>query len=550
MRAHPLLTAICFAALTSSLLAQDADPIIERIIDEGQNRNQVMKHLDELVNGVGPRLTSSDACTQAQEWAVERLKGWGLDARLERWGEFPVGFNRGPWFGRVVKPESRPLTFTTLAWTPGTTGKTEGPAMLVPKSLEELEKRKAGMAGHWILEDFPLDRRARNSTARRELRTALDAAYEEVGILGVIRSTGSELVRTSGNYRISWEDRPTLIRINLKGPEFDAIIQDLGAGEVRLEFDIRNHWRKGPIPLYNVIADIKGTEKPDEYVIIGGHIDSWDGATGTTDNGTGVSSTMEAARILGTLGIKPKRTIRFMLWSGEEQGLLGSRAYIRQHQELVDKISGVFVHDGGTNYVSGISVTEQMLPMIEKVFAPATTLSKDMPFEIRTVAGLRAGGGSDHASFLAFGIPGFFWRQSGRTTYGYGWHTQNDTYDLAVPEYQRHTSTIVALCAYGIANLDAMLPRDNVQSTAEAIPSARRLGVNLRNNTLVVSAVTSGRVAEKAGIKPGDQLMEIDGVALDNRFVLRSQLQGGDPEKELTILRDGKKVKLKLTFAR
>ena len=161
-----------------------------------------------------------------------------------------------------------------------------------------------------------------------------------------------------------------------------------------------------------MIADIPGSELPDEYVIIGGHIDSWDGATGTTDNGTGVATTLEAARILMKAGVKPRRTIRFMLWSGEEQGLLGSRAYVKAHKELMPKISAVIVHDGGTNYLAGIGGTEAMQSDFEPVFAPIKELDSKYPFEVRKVAGL-FGGGSDHASFLEANVPGFFWRQQG-----------------------------------------------------------------------------------------------------------------------------------------
>ena len=196
--------------------------------------------------------------------------------------------------------------------------------------------------------------------------------------------------------------------------QFDELAAWLKDGKpVTLEFDIRNYFKKGPIKLYNVIADIPGSELPDEYVIVGGHIDSWDGATGATDNGTGVATTLEAARILMKAGVKPRRTIRFMLWSGEEQGLLGSAAYVKAHKDLMPKISAVLVHDGGTNYLSGIGATEAMISDFEQVFAPVKELDPQFPFEVRKVAGL-SGGGSDHASFLAANVPGFFWRQVGQ----------------------------------------------------------------------------------------------------------------------------------------
>ena len=163
-------------------------------------------------------------------------------------------------------------------------------------------------------------------------------------------------------------------------------------------------------------------------------------------------------------GVKPKRTIRFMLWSGEEQGLLGSAAYVKAHKELTPKISAVIVHDGGTNYLSGIGATEAMVSDFKQVFAPIKELDPKYPFVVRKVPGL-SGPDSDHASFLAANVPGFFWRQSAallpRTH-----HTQYDTFDAANPEYQKHSSMVVALGAYGIANLDHLLSRDKLRASA------------------------------------------------------------------------------------
>src|SRR5262249_11552950 len=149
-----------------------------------------------------------------------------------------------------------------------------------------------------------------------------------------------------------------------------------------------NRFVQGPIPQYNVIADLVGTEKPDEYVIVGGHLDSWDGAQGTVDNGTGSATTLEAARLLAAVGAKPKRTIRFMLWSGEEQGLFGSENYVQKHPELLPKISVVLVHDEGTNYLSGLGVPHAMFGALQEALAPLVDLDPDYPFKLSQVEGL------------------------------------------------------------------------------------------------------------------------------------------------------------------
>lgn len=454
---------------------------IEAIISIGKNDNHVMEHLDHITNRIGPRLTSSDGLTRACEWAVEHFKEMGIEnAHMEQWGEFPVGFNRGPWEGRMTKPEEMELTFGTNSWTAGTTGRQVGYAYMLPTKKSEFEAIAPKLKDAWVLAQRPARRfRGRGGRQGGDEAEAEETEAEpdpdelpyaeamekcrEAGIAGFVYRNRSDegLIITSGNYRIEWENLPTIPEIDLLNKQWDSISERLKSGEqVELEFEVRNYFTKGPIPLYNVIADIPGTEFPDEYVIVGGHIDSWDAAAGAQDNGTGCSTTFECARILMEAGIKPRRTIRFMLWSGEEQGLLGSRAYVQEHPEIVEKVSAVLVHDGGSNYVSGIRCTPNMTEIMNKVFAPAMELDPERTqFTVEEVNALR-GGGSDHASFIRAGAPGFFWAQSGRLSYAYVHHTQWDTYDSAVPEYQEHSSIVITLGAYGLAMLDEMLPRD------------------------------------------------------------------------------------------
>ncbi len=508
---------------------------LERILSAGREDPQVMDHLDVLCNRIGPRLTSSDNLTNACEWVRDRFKSFGIEnARLDKWGEFPVGFNRGPWFGRVIEPESKALEFVTMSWSAGTKGAVRGKAVLAPKDQKELDEAKAKgtLAGAWVLLVPGTPR-----TMRRELENAKVAGI-------VARGAASELV-TSGQYRITWDKLPTVPAVNLLRKQFEEIVAWLKDGKaVTLEFDIRNYFKKGPINLYNVIADIPGVEQPDEYVIVGGHIDSWDGATGTTDNGTGVATALEAARILMKAGAKPRRTIRFMVWSGEEQGLLGSAAYVKAHKELMPKISAVLVHDGGTNYLSGIGGTEAMLGDLEQVFTPVKELDHDYPFAVRKVAGL-TGGGSDHASFLSANVPGFFWRQSGKARYQHTHHTQFDTFDAAVPEYQKHSSLVVALGAYGIANLDHLLSREKLR-TPVARSNRRTLGVQLEE--LTVSEVLDDSVGQKGGIKEGDVIVKVNGTKVADRMALNGAIREGGPKKVLTVLRGGKEVELKLEW--
>jgi hypothetical protein len=328
-----LISSLVLSICAASLATAAQDDAIERIIAAGSKDNQVMEDLDWLTDRIGPRLTSSENLQIAVEWARDRFKEEGLEARIEEWGEFPVGFNRGPWLGKVIAPTTQPLEFGTPAWSAGTHGAVRGPALLAPRNQQQLDEVRSKLRGAWILiSDAGIPGRGQEllgptSRPNADFQKKLQAAYDEEQIAGTIRPTRTDLVVTSGNYRISWDKLPTTPQINLVRKQFDQILSWLRDGQpVQLEFDIRNHFRKGPIKLYNVVADIPGTEHPDEYVICGGHIDSWDGATGATDNGTGCATALEAARILVKSGVKPRRTIRFMLWSGEEQGLLGSHA--------------------------------------------------------------------------------------------------------------------------------------------------------------------------------------------------------------------------------
>jgi carboxypeptidase Q len=517
---------------------------VERIVSTADQDCQVMDHLDWLCNRIGPRLTGSDNLTNACEWVRDRFASYGIDnARLEPWGEFQVGFNRGPWFGRVVQPEPKPLEFVTMAWSAGTKGALRGKAVLAPKDKKELDEAKAKgtIAGAWVLLPRP---GGSGPQIDRAFRRSLSKELEAAKAAGIVSSSSSDLLVTSGEHRISWDKLPSLPNVTLLRKQFDEITGWLATGKtVTLEFDIRNHFKKGPVKLYNVIADIPGSELPDEYVIVGGHLDSWDGATGATDNGTGVATALEAARILMKAGVKPKRTIRFMLWSGEEQGLLGSAAYVKAHKDLMPKISAVLVHDGGTNYLSGIGATEAILSDFEQVFGSIKEIDSRYPFQVRKVPGL-TGGGSDHASFLEANVPGFFWRQSGSARYQRTHHTQYDTFDAANPDYQRHSSLVVALGAYGIANLDHLLSREKLRIPGSG--NRRQLGVQL--DEMTVTEVLDDGAGKKAGMQEGDQVVKVDGTKVADRMELGRALRAGAPKKVVTVLRAGKEVALTLTW--
>ena len=329
-------------------------------------------------------------------------------------------------------------------------------------------------------------------------------------------------------------------------------------GDVEVEFDIRNRFQ-GEVDLHNVIAELRGTEKPDEVVVVCGHLDSWHQAAGATDNGTGTTSTLEAARILTAVGAKPKRTIRFCLWGGEEQGLMGSREHVDRRRKDMEKVSCVLNHDTGTNWAHSLTVTEQMLPQMEIAMAEVMTMTPpeddhDGPvFELRGRPTISAGGGSDHASFGRAGVPPFGWGLTGRSDYfGYTWHSQWDRYDVVIPEYQAHTSTVIALTALGIANLPELLPREGISRGGRRGGDATTMfagGLGVEMDGLKFKSVQETGLAGKAGLKAGDAITKVNGEAVKQMSDIFGFMRdaGFTSEIELTVKRGDEEVKAKVS---
>ncbi|MGA1487587.1 MAG: M20/M25/M40 family metallo-hydrolase [Planctomycetota bacterium] len=541
-----LLSTPVVAADGAPTPADAREQAVRDLIDLGREDAQVMEVLHHLVNVIGSRLTSSHNDHVACEWAMEQFESFGLqNIVMEEAGEFPVAFHRGPWSGKLLGEEGMALEFGTPAWSAGTRGTQTGPAMLPPESTEGADA--SAYAGAWILMND--GRGGRLSREERQAARAARTWLEEAGVAGFITATRNQYIQTLGNARVTWDELPTTPNIYLLKDHFDLVKGKIDAGDApQLQFDIRNHFEKGPAKFYNVYGDIVGTEFPDEHVVIGGHIDSWDGATGTTDNGCGSAVTIEVARLLTKAGIKPRRTIRFMLWSGEEQGLLGSKAYCDKYSDLMEKTSACLVYDGGPNVIASLPTTEAMHPQMEEAFRHVFDLNPEYPFELKmSSGGLPRSAGSDHASFLRYGVPGFFWDQEGRADTWHGIHTQFDTYDLAIPEYLEHSTLVVALAALGIADLDGMLDR-----TGMGVPGdgggrgGRRLGVFL--DGLVVEGVVPDSPAEAAGVKAGDEIVKIDGKELEGRRSLGPALREGGPEKPVVVKRDGKMVDLRVVW--
>lgn len=457
--------------VSASLAVAQGDPdTIRKIVDEGTKHNQVMNHLTYLTQKIGPRLTSSSNLDKAEKWAVGQFKKFGCtNVHLEQWGSFPVGFDRGKKsYGRMTSPETVEFEFTSPSWSEGTKGPLKGPAIMAPTTMEQFNAVKDKLKNAWVIFTTNPPRR-RPGTAPTELtpeqkaQQDLAAAIDGAGIAGRVNASRSELTVTSGQWRDkTFESHPMDRSVTIRKSDMDKITADLTANKpVTLEFNLDQKWRKGPVPIYNVIAEIKGTEKPDEVVIVSGHLDSWDGpgSQGALDNGTGSCTAMEAARILCAVKAKPKRTIRFILWTGEEQGIFGSRAYIALHPNEMDKISAVLVDDGGTNYQGGYEGLDVWKPFFETAYAPSVAAFPAMPMKYVIHESAITRIGSDQDSFNAVGVPGFFTIETGRSDYNYIHHTQHDRLEFAIPEYLVQSSTNHAVVSYNLACADTMLPR-------------------------------------------------------------------------------------------
>lgn len=491
------------------------DKVVSKIIELGQTDNQTMDHLDVLSNRIGGRLVGSDGYANACTWAASQFKAWGMEVIMDEVGSVPVGFNRGPWFGRMLSEDGMTLHFATPSYTSGTKGVQRGHVVLEPKTQVEMDRMKGKMKGAWVLitgvnSGWPIDYSAVGDSARAKVmkeneeisRQNRDIATEnrgkpaaeqkplialkdepalfykqmvEAGILGIIQSSTvpiRALYDRKNIDKMTFETLPTVPDIKLDEHQYKIIEQKARERQYfLLEFDIRNHFKPGPVKYHNVIGVIKGTKFPNEYVMMGGHLDAFDVATGGVDCGVGVTPAMESARLIMAAGGKPKRTILVCLWAAEEFGLLGSKHWVEANKDKLPYIANYFNRDGGPTVPVGMTVPEAMFADLEKICEPLNTINPDFPFVLKkreTPPGPRptSAGGSDHAYFALNGVPTISYTLADPKGYdfNYGeiWHTERDTYNMSIPEYQNHTSVVQAVIVYGIANMDKLLPRNGL----------------------------------------------------------------------------------------
>lgn len=483
-----LLASFVWLFAAQLVMAQRNDPVVDAIIKEANENSQLEILAHELMDKIGPRLVGTPQMQQANDWAVARYNGWGITARNEKWGEWR-GWERGITHIDMVAPWVRTLEGTQLAWSPSTGGKSiTGDVVVIPDLADSLAFARwlPSVKGKYVMISMPQptgrpdynweefatkesfekmkeERNAQTEAWNNRIRKTgyntrnLPAALEKAGAAGVLTSYWS---RGFGVNKIFSANTKKIVTLDIALEDYGLLYRLAESGSkprITVRADSKE---KGVVPTFNTIAEIKGTEKPDEYVMMSAHFDSWDGGTGATDNGTGTLVMMEAMRILKLVYPNPKRTILVGHWGSEEQGLNGSRAFVEDHPEVVEKLQALFNQDNGTGRVTRIS-GQGFLHAYEYINRWLSKVPQDIRRHIETTfPGSPGGGGSDFASFVAAGAPGFSLSSLSWSYGNYTWHTNRDTYDKIVFDDVRSNAILTAIMVYMACEEPELMPRD------------------------------------------------------------------------------------------
>ena len=534
MRRSVLLVAVfCIASVAWCQEKVDLETIT-RIRYEGFHNSKVMELASGLMDGIGERLTGSPNMKRANEWTRDQLTEMGLvNAHLEAWGPFGRGWTNQYVNARMTSPDVVPLIVYAKAWTPGTNGVVTGKCVRATiEDKKDFNKYRGKLAGMIVIfgsdaevkpiiespykrlteeelskiSDYqiPGERppfRMAEILRRRQFMKDLNQFFADEKVLAVIdhsRGTaggGTVFVQSGGSYKPG--ETTTVPQLTMASEHWNRIARLLDQKrDVSLELNVSNTFYDDDPMQYDTIAEIPGTDKKDEVVMLGAHLDSWHAGTGATDNGAGSVVMMEAVRILKALDLKPRRTIRIGLWSGEEEGLLGSQGYVEKHfgsRPPMDdpnmkgmptllrreagpvtvkpeqaKLSAYFNVDNGTGKIRGVYLQENeaVAPIFEEWMKPFKDLGM-------TTLTMRNTGGTDHLSFDAVGIPGFQFIQDPVEYDTRTHHSNMDVYDRLQPEDLKQMSVIVASFVYEAAMRDQMFPRKPIEKPLPKEPEKK-----------------------------------------------------------------------------
>lgn len=474
------LSVLLFSAQITFVSAQakqeeNLNPIVQNFVNEIKNNSQVEQMAHELLDKVGPRLVGTPEMLASNNWTADKMKSWGVEAELQKFGTWK-GWQRGITHVDMTYPRVKTLVATQLAWSPATKKAVEAEVITLPKVSTKAafdawlpsakgkivlmaQYQKIGRSDEQIKEfatpELYEKLKAEKEAATKEFRefvknigydnTTLPEALEKAGAAGIAISNWTGIM---GANRIFGAK-------TAKIPMFDIDLEDYGmlyrlaenGSKPRIKVDAQSKVLPEATS-FNTIGMIKGSEKPEEYVILSAHLDSWDGAQGATDNGTGVLTMLETIRILKKYYPNPKRTIIVGLWGSEEQGLNGSRSFVADNPQIIKGVQAVFNQDNGTGRVVDIS-GQGFVNSYNYIGKWLNAVPKNIKDQIKsTFPGNPGGGGSDHASFVAAGVPGFSLSSLNWGYFGYTWHTTKDTYDKIVFDEVKNNVILTATLAY------------------------------------------------------------------------------------------------------
>jgi carboxypeptidase Q len=520
-----LTTLIVFPAL-SAFCEEPIDlSTIHRIKAEALENSKVMEHVFYLTDVNGPRLTNSPGFKSAGDWVVKRLQEYGLsNVHEEPWGPFGRGWTYTHFSGHMLEPAYAPLIGFPLAWSPGTSGPVEAEAIYAPLETDaDLEKFKGKLRGKIVLSmksrdlAMPTEPAGRRLTdaelggnvepgrlanlfrapgpqpspeqqKRTEFRNKVNQYLKDEGAMVVLQSgnvgdAGTVFGQAGGSRELKDPVPPPMVVVT---PEhYNRVVRLLDHNiPVRLEFDIQAQFIDSPTDSFNVIGEIEGGRKKDEVVMLGAHLDSWHGGTGATDNATGTAVAIEAVRILKALNLKMDRTVRVALWGGEEQGLLGSQAYVKQHfadRETMQpkpeffKLDAYYNDDTGTGRFRGIVApgNDEVKPIFEEWLRPFNDLGATAVMSV-TAPATRRPNATDHTSFDYVVLPGFNFLQDPMDYSTRTHHSNMDLYDRVQAGDMMQCAAIMASFVYETAMRPQMMPRIPMPKAIPAEPQTTK----------------------------------------------------------------------------
>lgn len=487
MKHIKILSVLLMISFGLNLNAQKKlNPVVEKIQNETNSASQLEKLAGELLDEIGPRLVGSSQMEDSHNWAVATFKNWGIPAYNEAFGTWKA-WERGISHIDMISPYVKSLDAMQLAWSPATKKPITAEVIALPLFNSEAEFKSwlPKVKGKIVLmsqkqnygrSDYQYKEFGTEETYKKiteEKKTESDVWKKSLDLTGynnntlplLLEENGAVAVAISnwtgimGANRIFGAKTKNIPMIDIANEEYNQLYRLAENGKApKLSIDVKSKFN-GTAKVYNTIAEIKGKEKPNEYIILSAHIDSWDGGQGATDNGTGVITVMEAARLLKKFYPDNKRTILVCLWGSEEQGLNGSRAFVEDHPEIVQNTQAVFNFDSGTGRITRINGGgfEKSYDFLSRwLNAVPNNITKEIE---TTYPGWPSSGGSDHASFLSHGIPAFMMGSLNWGYFGYTWHTQRDTYDKIVFDDLKFNTILAASLVYMASEEPEMVDR-------------------------------------------------------------------------------------------